>query len=86
MELHSFTSQADCFKESDPSAWSEVEEIVLRVLYDGLALVPVVVHVEALAVGVGLAPAGTLPTDPSLPPTVKTFWSGSDQLVTCNIK
>ena len=82
MQLKGFTSQADCFKESDPSARSEVEEIVLRVLHDGLTLVPVVVHVEALAVGVGLAPAGALRTDPSLPPAVETFRSSSDQLVT----
>ena len=78
-----FTSQADRLKEGHPRAGPQVEQIVLGVLHDRLALVPVVVHVEALAVGVGLAPTGALRADPSFSPTVQTLRVGSDELVTC---
>jgi hypothetical protein len=43
------TSEADGLEECDAGARPQVEEVVLRVLQDGLALVPVVVHVESLA-------------------------------------
>ena len=77
-----FTSQADGLKEGHPGAGPQVEQIVLGVLHDWLALVPVVVHVEALAVGVGLTPTGALRADPSFSPTVQTLRVGSDELVT----
>jgi hypothetical protein len=43
------TSEADGLEECDAGAGPQVKEVVLRVLQDGLALVPVVVHVESLA-------------------------------------
>ena len=52
------TLQANGLKVGDPAAGPQVEEVVLRVLGDGLALVAVVVHVEALAPVVSFAPVG----------------------------
>ena len=51
------TLQANGLKVGDSAAGPQVEEVVLRVLGDGLALVAVVVHVEALAPVVSFAPA-----------------------------
>ena len=41
------TPQTSGLEEGDPGARPQVEEVVLRVLRDSLALVAVVVHVEA---------------------------------------
>ena len=73
--------QADRFEEGNAGAGAQVEEVVLGVLHHGLALVPVVVHVEALAAGVGLAAAAALPADPPVPPAVQAVRLGADQLV-----
>ena len=45
------TPQTDGLEESDAGAEAEVEQVVLGAGGDGLALVAVVVHVEALAAG-----------------------------------
>ena len=55
--------EADGLEEGAPGARPQVEQVVLRVLDDGLTLVPVVVHVESLAPGVGLAPLGAVGDD-----------------------
>ena len=51
-----FTLEANSFKIWDTTAASKIEQIIVRVFGDSLALIPVVVHVEALASGVSLAP------------------------------
>ena len=45
------TPQTDGLEESDAGAEAEVEQVVLGAGGDGLALVAVVIHVEALAAG-----------------------------------
>ena len=47
--LTNLTSQTYCFKESNASVRSQVEEIVFRVSDDWLTLITIVVHVEAFA-------------------------------------
>ena len=47
------TPQTNGLEEGDAGARPQVEKVVLRVLRDGLALVAVVVHVEAGTPGIG---------------------------------
>ena len=67
------TSETDGLEECDPSAWSQVEEVLFTRLNDGLALVPVVVHVESLALVVRLASARAFTSDTSISPAVQTI-------------
>ena len=50
------TLQTNGFEVGDSAAGSQVEEVVVGVLRDGLTLVTVVVHVEALAACISLTP------------------------------
>ena len=71
------TSKTNGLKEGNASARSQVEEIFFAGLNDSLALVPVVVHVEALALVVRLTPARTFACDTSVPSAVQAVGRGS---------
>ena len=71
------TSKTNGLKEGNASARSQVEEVFFARLDDSLALVPVVVHVEALALVVRLTPARTFACDTSVSSAVQAVGRGS---------
>ena len=71
------TSKTNGLKERNACARSKVEEVFFAGLNDSLALVPVVVHVEALALVVRLAPARTFARDTSVSSAVQAVRRGS---------
>ena len=68
------TSETDGLEECDSGAGTQVEEVLFARLNDGLTLVPVVVHVESLALVVCLASTCAFPGDPSVSSAVQPIW------------
>ena len=83
MTFGRITSETDGLEECDSGAGTQVEEVLLARLNDGLTLVPVVVHVEPLALVVRLAPACTFPGDPSVSSAVQPIWRRPDKMIDC---
>ena len=77
------TSETDGLEECDSGAGAQVEEVLFACLNDGLALVPVVVHVEPLALVVRLAPARAFPRDPSVSSAVQPVRRRPDKMIGC---
>ena len=74
------TSEADGLEVGDPGAGPEVEEVVVRVLGEALALVAVVVHVECLAARVVLAARGAVCDDAAVAVAEEAGGAGADEL------
>ena len=72
------TSETDGLEEGYAGAGSQIEEVLFARLNNGLALVPVVIHVESLALVVRLASARAFPSDPSVSSAVQTVWRRPD--------
>ena len=77
------TSETDGLEECDSGAGAQVEEVLFARLNDGLALVPVVVHVEPLALVVRLTPARAFPRDPSVSSAVQPVRRRPDKMIDC---
>ena len=71
------TSETDGLEEGDASAGSQIEEVLFARLHNGLALVPVVIHVDALALVIRLASARAFPSDSSVSSAVQAVGRGS---------
>jgi hypothetical protein len=78
---HQPTFEADGFKVGHSRAGPQIEEVVVRVLDERLALVPVVVHVEPLAPGIVLALFGALAHNASVPVAKQPLGARTDELV-----
>ena len=72
------TSDTDGLEERNASAGSQIEEVLFARLNNGLALVPVVIHVESLALVIRLASVRAFPSDPSVSSAVQTVWRRPD--------
>ena len=72
------TSETDGLEEGYAGTGSQIEEVLFARLNNGLALVPVVIHVESLALVIRLASARAFPSDPSVSSAVQTVWRRPD--------
>ncbi len=80
-DIASLTFEADGLEVGDSGAGPEVEEVVVGGLGERLALVPVVVHVEGLALGVGLAAGRAVGHDAAVAVAEHARGAGADELV-----